>query len=243
MKNVLFILVLILSFNFTYPQDLIIHKNDGSSTSYPIASIDSITFSIIAEETIFFDNFESGSISDYTVPSGHTPPVLSDLASVSPTHSVTLVKPRNSYSNMGRALTTPITSNIIGYSCKMMKNDLADRSHFGIYLFSETIGSSKQSAMGFIKDSIYMAVQNNANPSENIFTTLDVIESNRWYSFLIEYNFSTHLCSFFIDGVKKFESTFSVSSIDFFYLGDWSGSTGTEIDKVLFIDDLKVYKR
>ncbi len=92
-------------------------------------------------------------------------------------------------------------------------------------------------------DSIHVFVQNNSNPDENINLTLGLIESNKWYNFSIEYDFSTHLCSFFIDGIRKFESTFTVSSIDYFYFGDWSSNSGQTFDKIFFIDDIQVYKR
>jgi hypothetical protein len=192
---------------------------------------------------IFFDDFESGNLAGYTVPSGHTPPELTTFASSSPTHSVTLPYPRNNYAMMGRAIIPPISSKIVYLSCKMMKSDLSDMSNTLLMLFSGSVGPQQELVLGFYRDSIYLSIENNSNPSQNVSKNIDRIKANKWYEMTIEYNFSDNKVTFFIDGKKVLKSDYTVSSVDHFYFGDFSTDINPVLDKVLFIDDLKLYKR
>lgn len=241
------ILILLLLFVFfgtcSYSQGLVIHSKDGSSTTHSLALIDSITFILIPQQILFFDDFEGGNLNGYDIPLGHTPPELTSIASFSQSNSVTLISPRNNYSVMGRPLSPPVSNNIIGYNCKMMKNNLSDQSNMMIILFTGSVSSEKEIVLGFNVDSIFIAIQNNSNPGEDRYLTFGPIQENRWYDFSIEYNFATQKCSFFIDGVKIYDSNYTVSSIDYFYLGDYGSDNPPELDKVLFIDDIKLYKR
>lgn len=246
MKKIIFTLIFISLVNISYSQGLVVHTKSGNSTTFSIALIDSITFSLIPQDIIFFDDFESDSLSDYLVPSGHTLPELTDIASFSPTHSVSLKYPRNSYSTIGKTLNTSINSDIIGYNCKMMKNNLADKSNMMIFLLTgdvNSFGAPQQINFGLYQDSILCIVENNSNPNENVSQFVEVIQENRWYDFTIEYNFSTSKAAFFIDGAKVFESSYTAASVQHFYFGDWSSGGSPMFDKVLFIDDIKVYKR
>lgn len=242
MRKFYILLFFIVFINCCLAQELIIHKTDGSTSTYPISEIDSITFSL--EDIIFYDDFESGNISGYSIPLGHTPPIISTVASYSPTRSISLVAPRSSFSTMGMDLLEPATSNVFGISCKMMKNSLSDSSAFALYIFQgSVIPNDNQMDIGFIQDSIFIYASNESNLSEYLFAKVDVIEINRWYTFTIEHNFATHTSSFFIDNTKIYETTLTISSIDNFYFGDWSSEWYPNINESLFIDDLKVYKR
>lgn len=244
MKKMFLILACLFAITDSFSQGLIIHKNDGSNTIIPIAEINSITFSQTAGDVVFYDDFESGINPNYIIPIGHTPPIISSIAYVSPTHSMSLAAPRNWYSVMGMDLLEPSTANIFGISCKMMKNNVADSSNFGLFLFQGLIvPNDTQLGMGIWADSIYISNLNESNPTENHWEMVDIIEINRWYTFTIEHNFTTHKSSFFIDYNKIYETTLTISSIDNFYFGDWSSEWYPNINESLFIDDLTLYKR
>ena len=66
MKKIIFILAFFFAVNLSYSQGLVVHKNDGSSTTFPIAEIDSITFSLSNSSTngtvLYSENFDSRTI-------------------------------------------------------------------------------------------------------------------------------------------------------------------------------------
>lgn len=62
MKKLSVVLILISSVFALQAQDLIVHKNDGSEVSFPINSIDSITFRISDTETGTFTDSRDGNV-------------------------------------------------------------------------------------------------------------------------------------------------------------------------------------
>jgi len=243
MKKMFLILTLILSFSVSYSQNLIIHTKDGLNVPYPLDSIDSITFSI--NNILFQDNFENG-ISNYILPSGHTSPVLSEVISTSPTHSVTLPVPRSTFSIMSRNIDQLITSGIIGLECKFRKINISDRSPFAIYLFStpaSTFPAPQQIGIGFINDKVWLLNSNSNNTSQNKSISYATIQGDYWYKFSIEYDFSTQMSSFYVDDVKVYETPLTVTSFNSFSIGDGSSGGSPILDKVVFADDLKLYIR